>query len=200
MLVPPSFGEVRPAVIDVPPSGERRPAVILVPPNGLARPGRAILVPPSGLALPVGAGAGASPSEAGASSAAAFRRSRAAAAFGRVIFYVLPPRRRVSVVFAPQRFTAPRHLGLFSAPKSFQAQARWRGHCTNASGAEPSRFYGLQRVTKLGTAPSFLVSYTPLDNPQRLRGAAENQLLPHLEVKRDTPNAVCRRLPRCHRL
>ena len=87
MLVPPSFGEVRPAVIDVPPSGERRPAVMLVPPSGLARPRRAMLVPPSGLALPVGAGAGAgaSPSEAGVSSAAAFRRSRAAAAFGRVI-------------------------------------------------------------------------------------------------------------------
>ena len=89
MLVPPSFGEVRPAVIDVPPSGERRPAVILVPPNGLARPGRAILVPPSGLARPVGAGAGAgaSPSEVGEGAAsAAFRLSRAAAAFGRVIF------------------------------------------------------------------------------------------------------------------
>ena len=87
MLVPPSFGLVRPAVIDVPPNGERRPAVMLVPPNGLARPGRAMEVPPSGLARPVGAGAGAgaSPSEAGASSAAAFRRSRAAAAFGRVI-------------------------------------------------------------------------------------------------------------------
>ena len=85
--VPPSFGEVRPAVIDVPPSGERRPAVMLVPPSGLARPGRAMDVPPSGEARPVGAGAGAgaSPSEAGVSSAAAFRRSRAAAAFGRVI-------------------------------------------------------------------------------------------------------------------
>ena len=91
MLVPPSFGEVRPAVIDVPPSGERRPAVMLVPPSGLARPGRAILVPPSGLALPVGAGAGAgaSPSEVGEGAAsAAFRLSRAAAAFGRVIFLV----------------------------------------------------------------------------------------------------------------
>ena len=152
MLVPPSFGEVRPAVIDVPPNGLRRPAVILVPPSGLALPGRAMDVPPSGEARPVGAGAGASPSEAGASSAAAFRRSRAAAAFGRVIFYVLPPRRRVSVVFAPQRFTAPRHLGLFSAPKSFQAQARWRGHCTNASDDRPCVIYGVQRASRLGTA------------------------------------------------
>ena len=116
MLVPPSFGLVRPAVIDVPPNGLRRPAVILVPPSGLARPGRAILVPPSGLALPVGAGAGAgaSPSEVGVSSAAAFRRSRAAAAFGRVIvrahcFYVLLPPRRRAVVGVAFAFAALRH-------------------------------------------------------------------------------------------
>jgi len=80
---------------------------MLVPPNGHARPGRAMDVPPSGEARPVGAGAGAgaSPSEAGVSSAAAFRRSRAAAAFGRVIFYVLPPRRRavVGVALRSQR-------------------------------------------------------------------------------------------------
>ena len=51
-----------------------------------------------------GAGAGASPSEVGVSSAAAFRRSRAAAAFGRVIFVrahflfiAAPPRRRAGI-------------------------------------------------------------------------------------------------------
>ena len=110
MLVPPSFGEVRPAVIDVPPSGERRPAVMLVPPSGLARPGRAIDVPPSGEARPVGAGAGAgaSPSEVGEGAAsAAFRLSRAAAAFGRVIFV---PRRRDGALVGVALFAAPTTL------------------------------------------------------------------------------------------
>ena len=110
MLVPPSFGLVRPAVIDVPPNGLRRPAVILVPPSGLARPGRAMDVPPRGLARPVGAGAGAgaSPSEVGEGAAsAAFRLSRAAAAFGRVIFV---PRRRDGALVGVALFAAPTTL------------------------------------------------------------------------------------------
>ena len=167
MLVPPSFGLVRPAVIDVPPSGERRPAVILVPPNGLARPGRAMEVPPNGEARTVGAGAGAgaSPSEVGDGAAsAAFRLSRAAAAFGRVIFFgahsfflfICRCRRDGARLSArrcgcPQRFTA-RHLALWRAVFSLVAQLRWRKHCTNAPDARPFVSYGVQRASRLGTA------------------------------------------------
>ena len=171
--VPPSFGLERPAVIDVPPSGERRPAVILVPPKGLARPGRAMDVPPNGEARPVGAGAGAgaSPSEVGEGAAsAAFRLSRAAAAFGRVIFVPLPRRRAVvgSVAFA-----APTTLMATGAARrvvfSAVAQLRWRKHCRNAPDA--------QRVTfscpKLASAPGTALASVllPLGNrrlkPQR---------------------------------
>ena len=125
--VPPSFGEVRPAVIDVPPSGERRPAVMLVPPSGLARPGRAMDVPPSGLALPVGAGAGAgaSPSEAGVSSAAAFRRSRAAAAFGRVIVKLC----------SRQAILASRRWRRRVAPRFGRAALPHNALCCSGSGA-----------------------------------------------------------------
>ena len=143
--VPPNFGEVRPAVIDVPPNGERRPAVMLVPPSGLARPGLAILVPPSGLARPVGAGAGAgaSPSEVGEGAAsAAFRLSRAAAAFGRVIFVPLPPRRRAVVgvalrsqrlqrFYGTARLSARIFFGCTSSPRARALYKRfWRaaGH------------------------------------------------------------------------
>ena len=138
MLVPPSFGEVRPAVIDVPPSGLRRPAVMLVPPSGLARPGLAILVPPRGLARPVGAGAGAgaSPSEVGEGAAsAAFRLSRAAAAFGRVIVKL----------FSCQVILASRRWRRRVAPRFGRAALPHNALCCRCFGAIGAGFFAFYR-------------------------------------------------------